>query len=118
VQVRDQGSIEVGADVDGAIIIIVLDDNDPVGKGELLFQVMSIGLLLLPGEGGGTLVCTGLIQGLARSSHINEESLLLSLCGRRGGVSHDHNVLLLSLNSGSSGLLLFGQEVGGDARHG
>jgi hypothetical protein len=79
---------------------------------------MSIGLLLLPGEGGNTLACTGLIQGLVHSSHSGKESLLLSLCGRCDALSHGYSVLLLSHSGGSSGLLLLGQEVGGDARHG
>jgi hypothetical protein len=35
---RDEGGIKVGADVDGEIVIIVvLEDRDLLGSGELLF---------------------------------------------------------------------------------
>jgi hypothetical protein len=61
VQVRSEGGVRVGSGVDGVIIIFVLGDNDPLGNDELLFHVMSNGLLLLPSEGGGMLVHTGLI---------------------------------------------------------
>jgi hypothetical protein len=37
VQVCGEGSVGVGADVDGAIVIIILGDHDPLGSGELLF---------------------------------------------------------------------------------
>jgi hypothetical protein len=37
VQVCDEGSVGVGADVDGAIVVIVLWDHDPLGSGEPLF---------------------------------------------------------------------------------
>jgi hypothetical protein len=47
-------------------------------RGELLFQVTSDGLLLLPSEGNDTLVHTCLIQGLACDSHDNDESLCQS----------------------------------------
>jgi hypothetical protein len=50
-QVCGEGGVV--ADVDGAIIIVVLGKRDPLGNGELLFQVMSDGLLLLPSKGGG-----------------------------------------------------------------
>jgi hypothetical protein len=56
VQVHGEDGVGVGIDVDGAIIIIVLGDRDPLDSDELLFQVMGEGLLLLPSEGGGTLV--------------------------------------------------------------
>jgi hypothetical protein len=52
VQVRDQGSIKVGAGIDIVLVVVVLEDNDPLGSGELLFQVMSVGLILRPSEGG------------------------------------------------------------------
>ncbi len=56
-QMRGEGSIEVGEGVDGAII--VLGDRDPLGSGELQFQVMGIGLLLLPSEDGSVLAQLG-----------------------------------------------------------
>jgi hypothetical protein len=59
--VRSEGGIRVGASVNGAIIIIVLGDHDPLGGGELLFQVTSDGLLLLSSEGGSALARLGLI---------------------------------------------------------
>jgi hypothetical protein len=37
VQVRGEGGVGVGAGVDGAIVIIVLGNRDPLGSGELLF---------------------------------------------------------------------------------
>jgi hypothetical protein len=37
VQVRGKGGVRVGAGVDGAIVIVVLGDRDPLGSGELLF---------------------------------------------------------------------------------
>jgi hypothetical protein len=61
VQVRSEGGVGVGSGVDGVIIIFVLGDNDPLGNDELLFHVMSNGLLLLLSEGGGMLVHTGLV---------------------------------------------------------
>jgi hypothetical protein len=61
VQVCGEGGVGVGAGVDGAIIIVVLVDRDPLGSSELLFQVMGDGLLLLPREGGGPLTCPCLI---------------------------------------------------------
>jgi hypothetical protein len=59
--VHGEGGVGVGANVDGVIIVIVLGDGDPLGSGELLFQVTSDGLLILPSEGGGTLIRTSLI---------------------------------------------------------
>jgi hypothetical protein len=56
VQVRCEGGIRVGAGVDRAIIIIIMGDCDPLGSGELLFQVTDDGLLLLPSEGGSALM--------------------------------------------------------------
>jgi hypothetical protein len=53
--VRGEGGIRVRVDVDGAIVIIVLGDRDPLGSDELLFQVTSNDLLLLPSEGGSVL---------------------------------------------------------------
>jgi hypothetical protein len=38
-QVRSEGGIGVGTGIDGAIVIVVLVDRDPLGTGELLFQV-------------------------------------------------------------------------------
>jgi hypothetical protein len=97
------------------IVVFVLGDRDPLGSGELLFQVTSDVLLLLPSEGGGTLVRPGLIQGLACGSHDGDESLLLSLSGSGNGLSRGCVVLLL-LSGG--GLLLVDGEVGGVAWHG
>jgi hypothetical protein len=64
-QVRGEGGVGVGADVDGAIIVVILEKRDPLCSGELLFQVTSDGLLLLPSEGGGVLTRPCLVQGLA-----------------------------------------------------
>jgi hypothetical protein len=44
--------VGVAAGVDGGIIVVILGDHDPLGSGELLFQVMDDGLLLLQSEGG------------------------------------------------------------------
>jgi hypothetical protein len=61
-QVHGEGGIGVGAGVDGAIVIVVLGNHDPLGSGELLLlQVMSNGLLLLPSEDNGALTCPCLI---------------------------------------------------------
>jgi hypothetical protein len=92
VQVRDEGGVR-------AIVVVILRDRDPLGNGELLFQVKGDALLLLPSEGGDTLVCPGLIQGLACGSHDGNESLLLLVC------------------SSGDDLLLIGGEVGGVAQH-
>jgi hypothetical protein len=102
--VHNQGGVGVGASVEGAIVAVVLEDNDLLSSGELLFRVTSVGLLFLPSEGGGTLVRTGLVQGLAHSSH--------------DGMRHGHSVVLLPLSDDGGDLLLLGREVGGDARHG
>jgi hypothetical protein len=103
-QVHGEGGIGVGADVDGAIIII-LGDHDPLGSGELLFQVTDNGLLLLTSKDSGAFTCSCLIQGLACSSHGSDESLLLSVCGSGGGLSHGHGVILLPLDGGGGDLL-------------
>jgi hypothetical protein len=87
-----EGGIGIGAGVDGAIIIVVQGDCDPLGSGELLFQEMSNGHVLLSGEGGGTLTCTGLSQGFPCSSYGEDESLLLSLRDSRG-----YDIILLPL---------------------
>jgi hypothetical protein len=94
-QVRGEGSIGVGAGIGRAIIIIILGDRYPLGSGELLFQVMGDGLLLLPSEGGGMLARPCHIQGLVCGSHGGDESLLLSVRGSGGGLSCDHNIALL-----------------------
>jgi hypothetical protein len=49
-QVREEGDIGVGHGVDRAIVVVVLGGHDPLGSGELLFQVMGDGLLLFPSE--------------------------------------------------------------------
>jgi hypothetical protein len=117
-QVCGKGGVGVGAGVNGAIVaIVIMGGNDPLDCGELLFQVMSNGLLRLSSKGSGTLVHTGLIQGFACSNHDGDESLLLSLCGSRRGLSHGRGVVLLPL-SGDGGLLLINREIGGTARHG
>jgi hypothetical protein len=118
VQVHGEDGVGVGVDVDGAIIIIVLGDRDPLGSDELLFQVMGEGLLLLPSEGGGTLVRPSLVQDLACSSHDDDESLLLSLRSSDSGLSHDHGVVLLPLSDVSNDMLLIDGEVGSAAQRG
>jgi hypothetical protein len=65
--VHGHDDIGVGASIDRAIVIIVLGDKDPTGSRELLFQVMSIGLLLLSCEGGDTLSC---LQDSTRVFHV------------------------------------------------
>jgi hypothetical protein len=99
------------------IVIGVLGDCDPLGSGELLFQVTSDHLLLLPSEGVSALVRMGLMYGLACGSHGGDESLLLLLRDSGGGLSCDRIILLLPL-SGGGNLLLVDGEVGGVARHG
>jgi hypothetical protein len=37
VQVRGEDDVEVRAGVDGAIVVVVLGNRDPLGSGELLF---------------------------------------------------------------------------------
>jgi hypothetical protein len=61
VQVRGEGSVGVGADIDGAIIVVVLGNRDLLGSGELLFQVTDDGLLLFSSEGGGAFACPCLV---------------------------------------------------------
>jgi hypothetical protein len=110
--VRGEDGVRVGGSVDGAIIVIVLGDRDPLGSGELPFQMTSDGLLLLPSESGGALTRPSLIQGLACSSHNSDESLLLSVGGSGGGLSCSRDILLLPLSgSGGCGLLLINREV-------
>jgi hypothetical protein len=118
VQVRSEGSIEVGADIDRAIIVVVLGNRDPLGSDELLFQVTGDGLLLFPNKGGGAFARPYLVQGLACGNHGGDESLLLSVRGRGGGLSRGRGVLLLPLGGGGGdsrdgGLLLIDGEVGG-----
>jgi hypothetical protein len=50
-QVRGEGGVRVGSGIDGAIIIVVLGDHNPLGRSELLFQVTGDGLLLFPKRG-------------------------------------------------------------------
>jgi hypothetical protein len=114
------GGVGVRAGVDGAIVV-VLGKRDPLGSGELLFQVTSDGLLLLPSKGGGALVRLCLAQALACGSHDSDESLLLSVRGSGDGLSCGHDVILLPLGGGrrgSIGLLpVDGGEVGVAAWH-
>jgi hypothetical protein len=86
-QVHGKGSVGVRAGVDGVIVVIVLGDRDPLGSGELLFQVMSDGLLIFLSKGNDVLVCSCLISGLACGSHGGDESLLLLVRGSGGGLS-------------------------------
>jgi hypothetical protein len=53
--------VRVGVSVNGAIDVLFLGDHDPLGSGEMLFQVTGDGLLLLSSEGGGTLMHPNLI---------------------------------------------------------
>jgi hypothetical protein len=115
VQVRGEGGIGVGAGIDGAIVVVVLGNRDPLGSGELLFQVTGDGLLLFPSEGGDALARPCLIQGLACGSHGGDESLLLSVRGSSGGLSCGRGIVLLLLGDGGGGLLLVDGEVGGAA---
>jgi hypothetical protein len=90
-----------------------------LSSGELLLQLTSDDLLLLPSEGGGTLIRPGLVHGLACDNHNGDESLLLSVRGSGDGLSQGRGVILLLL-SGSSGhgdLLLINGEGGGAAQH-
>jgi hypothetical protein len=93
--VHSEGSVGVGASVNGVIVIIILGDCDPLGSGELLFQVTGDGLLRLPSEGGGALVHPCLIQGLACDSHGGDESLLLSVRGSGDGGHGDNDLFLI-----------------------
>jgi hypothetical protein len=90
--VHGEGGVRVGADINGAIIIVVMGNRDPLSSGELLFQVMNDGFLLLPSECNDSLSygC----------------SLVLLPLGGDGG--HD----------GGDDLLLVDEEVGGAAWHG
>jgi hypothetical protein len=105
VQVHDEGNIGVGASVDRVIVIVVLGGHNPLGSGELLFQVMSDGFLPLPSEGGGVLMRSGLVQGLVCGNHDGD------------GLSRSRGVVLLPLSTGGYLLLLDG-EVGGATQHG
>jgi hypothetical protein len=115
--VRSEGDVGVGADIDRVIVIVVLGDHDPLGSGELLFQVMGNSLLLLPSEGSGVLTRPCLIQGIACGSHSGNESLLLSMRDSCGGMSRGRDVILLPFGGSGrdrgSGLLLVDGEVGG-----
>jgi hypothetical protein len=99
------------------IVIVVLGDHDPLGSGELLFQVMGNSLLLLPSEGSGVLTRPCLIQGIACGSHSGNESLLLSMRDSCGGMSRGRDIILLPFGGSGrdrgSGLLLVDGEVGG-----
>jgi hypothetical protein len=119
VQVHSEGGVGVGAGIDGAIVVVVLGNRDPLGNDELLFQVTGDGLLLFPSEGGGALARPCLVQDLTCGSHDGDESLLLSMRGSGGGLSRGRSVVLLPLGGGGSrdsgGLLLIDGEVGGAA---
>jgi hypothetical protein len=120
VQVRGEGGIRVGANIVGAIFIVVLGDRDPLGNDELLFQVTGDGLLL-PSEGGGALTRPCLIQGLVCGSYDGDESLLLTMRGSGDGLSRGRNVIICPLGGGGGyggGLLLIDGEVEGTAQHG
>jgi hypothetical protein len=47
-QVRGEGSVEVGAGINRAIVVVILRKHDPLGSSELLFQVTSSGLCDIP----------------------------------------------------------------------
>jgi hypothetical protein len=111
-----EGGVRVEAGVDEAIIVVVLGKRDPLGSDELLFQVTSDGLLLLPSEGGDVLVRPCLIQGLACGGHNSDESVLLSVRCSGGGLSRDRDVVLLPLGGHGSLLPVSGGEVGVAAR--
>jgi hypothetical protein len=120
VQVRGEGGIRVGANIVGAIFIVVLGDRDPLGNDELLFQVTGDGLLL-PSEGGGALTRPCLIQSLVCGSYDGDESLLLTMRGSGDGLSRGRNVIICPLGGGGDcggGLLLIDGEVEGTAQHG
>jgi hypothetical protein len=117
-QVHGEGGIGVGVGIDGAIIVVVLGDRDPLGSGELLFQVTSDDLLLLPSESGGTLTRPCLFQGLACGSHDSDESLLLSVRGSGDSLSHGRGVVFLPLSSGSGLFSVDDGEVGVATWHG
>jgi hypothetical protein len=120
VQVRGEDSVGVGADNDGTIVVVVLGNRDPLGSGELLFQVAGDGLLLFLSEGGSAFAHPCLAQGLACGSHGGNESLLLSVRGSGDSLSRGRGVILLPLGGGCSrdrGLFLVDGEVGGAARH-
>jgi hypothetical protein len=114
--VYGEGGIGVGASIDGVIFVIILGDRDPLGSGELLFQVTGDGLLLLPSESSGALARPCLIQGLACDSDGGDKSLMLSIRGSGSGLSHGCGTVLLPLGGG--GLLLVDGEVRGAAQHG
>jgi hypothetical protein len=118
VQVHGEAGVRVGAGVNRAIIVIVLGDHNPLGSGELLFQVMGDGLLLLPSEDGGGLTRPCLDQGLVCGNHGGNESLLFSVRDSGGGLSHGSDIVLLPLGGGGGGLLLIDGEVGGAAQYG
>jgi hypothetical protein len=99
-----EGGIRVGSGIDGAIIVIVLRDNNPMSSGELLFQVTGDGHLLLPSVGGGMFAYSCLIQCLVGCSHDSDDYLLLSMHASGGGG-----------NRGGCGLLLVDHEVVGVA---
>jgi hypothetical protein len=117
VQVRGEGVVKVGAAVNGVIVVVILGNRDPFDSDELLFQVTDDGILLLPSEGSGALACPCLIQGLACGNHDGDKSLMLSVRGSSGGLSHGRGVVLLPFGGGG-GLLLVDGEVEGAARHG
>jgi hypothetical protein len=117
-QVRGEGGVAVVVGVDGEIIVVVLQDHDPLGNGELLFQVMGDGLFILPSEGGGALACLCLIQDLVCGRHDSDESLLPSVRCSGGGLSRCHGIVLLPLGGGDGGLLpVDGGEVRVTALH-
>jgi hypothetical protein len=112
-QVHGEAGVGFGAGVDGAIVVVILGNHDPLGNGKLLFQVTSDDLLLLPSKGGGALMHLCLIHGLACGRHGSDESILLLVRGR--------GIILLPLGSGGGrggGMLpIDGGEVGVATRH-
>jgi hypothetical protein len=111
-QVHDEDDVEVGADVIGMIVFVILGNRNPLSSDVLLFHVTDNSLLLLPSEGSGAIARLALIQGLACGSHGGDENLLLLVRGSDG-------VVLLPLGEGSGhDVLLVDVEVGGAARYG
>jgi hypothetical protein len=80
VQVRGEGGIRVGAGIDGAVVIIILGDSDPLDSSKLLFQVTDNGLLLLSSKGGSMPARPGLIQGVLCATATAETRASCSQC--------------------------------------
>jgi hypothetical protein len=73
--------------------------------------VTSDGFLLLLNEGGDTLACLYLVQGLACNNHDSDERFLFSVRGSDGDLSCGRGVLLLPLDNGGDLLPVDSGEV-------